>query len=126
MVFGHDSNRDGKLRDRCSIDIARKQMSAQDQLFFSMPKGPKSISSLAYFLLGSDDFRLLARVHYLSLLIWAIFVIPDAFEWSIFVTENVNGDIRRWRFGGGWCDYKDWSTTRSQAQTFLVCRQVRL
>lgn len=66
------------------IIIARKQMSAQDQLFFSMPKGPKSISSLAYFLLGSMIFGLLA----LSALSqpssdMGYFVIPDAFEWSI-------------------------------------------
>ncbi|KPL98684.1 Fe(3+)-hydroxamate ABC transporter permease FhuB [Vibrio splendidus] len=66
------------------IIIARKQMSAQDQLFFSMPKGPKSISSLAYFLLGSMIFGLLA----LSTLSqpssdMGYFVIPDAFEWSI-------------------------------------------
>ncbi|TWD42569.1 iron complex transport system permease protein [Vibrio crassostreae] len=66
------------------IIIARKQMSAQDQLFFSMPKGPKSISSLAYFLLGSMIFGLLA----LSTLSqpsadMGYFIIPDAFEWSI-------------------------------------------
>ncbi|MFA0191646.1 Fe(3+)-hydroxamate ABC transporter permease FhuB [Vibrio lentus] len=66
------------------IIIARKQMSAQDQLFFSMPKGPKSISSLAYLLLGSMIFGLLA----LSTLSqpssdMGYFVIPDAFEWSI-------------------------------------------
>ncbi|MCC4788355.1 Fe(3+)-hydroxamate ABC transporter permease FhuB [Vibrio splendidus] len=66
------------------IIIARKQMSAQDQLFFSMPKGPKSISSLAYFLLGTMIFGLLA----LSSLSqpssdMGYFVIPDAFEWSI-------------------------------------------
>lgn len=66
------------------IIIARKQMSAQDQLFFSMPKGPKSISSLAYFLLGLMIFGLLA----LSSLSqpssdMGYFVIPDAFEWSI-------------------------------------------
>ncbi|MFA0132534.1 Fe(3+)-hydroxamate ABC transporter permease FhuB [Vibrio splendidus] len=66
------------------IIIARKQMSAQDQLFFSMPKGPKSISSLAYFLLGLMIFGLFA----LSALSqpssdMGYFVIPDAFEWSI-------------------------------------------
>ncbi|WP_435249831.1 Fe(3+)-hydroxamate ABC transporter permease FhuB [Vibrio sp. nBUS_14] len=66
------------------IIIARKQMSAQDQLFFSMPKGPKSISSLAYFLLGTMIVGLLA----LSTLSqpssdMGYFVIPDAFEWSI-------------------------------------------
>ncbi|MEZ8852795.1 Fe(3+)-hydroxamate ABC transporter permease FhuB [Vibrio cyclitrophicus] len=66
------------------IIIARKQMSAQDQLFFSMPKGPKSISSLAYFLLGSMILGLLA----LSTLSqpssdMGYFVIPDVFEWSI-------------------------------------------
>ncbi|MFA0161392.1 Fe(3+)-hydroxamate ABC transporter permease FhuB [Vibrio splendidus] len=66
------------------IIIARKQMSAQDQLFFSMPKGPKSISSLAYFLLGTMIFGLFA----LSALSqpssdMGYFVIPDAFEWSI-------------------------------------------
>ena len=66
------------------IIIARKQMSAQDQLFFSMPKGPKSISPLAYFLLGAMIFGLLA----LSTLSQpssdiGYFIIPDAFEWSI-------------------------------------------
>ncbi|MGI9875915.1 Fe(3+)-hydroxamate ABC transporter permease FhuB [Vibrio chagasii] len=66
------------------IIIARKQMSAQDQLFFSMPKGPKSISPLAYFLLGTMIFGLLA----LSTLSqpssdMGYFIIPDAFEWSI-------------------------------------------
>ncbi|MEZ8784977.1 Fe(3+)-hydroxamate ABC transporter permease FhuB [Vibrio splendidus] len=66
------------------IIIARKQLSAQDQLFFSMPKGPKSISSLAYFLLGLMIFGLFA----LSALSqpssdMGYFVIPDAFEWSI-------------------------------------------
>ncbi|MFA0372633.1 iron chelate uptake ABC transporter family permease subunit, partial [Vibrio sp. 10N.222.54.F6] len=66
------------------IIIARKQTSAQDQLFFSMPKGPKSISSLAYFLLGSMILGLLA----LSTLSqpssdMGYFVIPDVFEWSI-------------------------------------------
>ncbi|MEZ9241010.1 Fe(3+)-hydroxamate ABC transporter permease FhuB [Vibrio splendidus] len=66
------------------IIIARKQMSAQDQLFFSMPKGPKSISSLVYFLLGLMIFGLFA----LSALSqpssdMGYFVIPDAFEWSI-------------------------------------------
>ncbi|CAK1731301.1 Fe(3+)-hydroxamate ABC transporter permease FhuB [Vibrio crassostreae] len=66
------------------IIIARKQMSAQDQLFFSMPKGPKFISSLAYFLLGTMILGLLA----LSTLSqpssdMGYFVIPDAFEWSI-------------------------------------------
>ncbi|WP_133152671.1 iron ABC transporter permease, partial [Vibrio sp. 10N.261.52.A1] len=66
------------------IIIARKQMSAQDQMFFSMPKGPRSISPLAYFLLGSMIFGLLA----LSTLSqpssdMGYFVIPDAFEWSI-------------------------------------------
>ncbi|WKY60492.1 Fe(3+)-hydroxamate ABC transporter permease FhuB [Vibrio sp. SNU_ST1] len=66
------------------IIIARKQMSAQDQLFFSMPKGPKFISPLAYFLLGTMIFGLLA----LSTLSqpssdMGYFVIPDAFEWSI-------------------------------------------
>ncbi|WP_172378890.1 Fe(3+)-hydroxamate ABC transporter permease FhuB [Vibrio sp. Vb339] len=66
------------------IIIARKQMSAQDQLFFSIPKGPKFISPLAYFLLGTMIFGLLA----LSTLSqpssdMGYFVIPDAFEWSI-------------------------------------------
>ncbi|TKF03529.1 Fe(3+)-hydroxamate ABC transporter permease FhuB [Vibrio kanaloae] len=66
------------------IIIARKQMSAQDQLFFSMPEGPKSISPLAYSLLGTMIFGLLA----LSTLSqpssdMGYFVIPDAFEWSI-------------------------------------------
>ncbi|MDA0383853.1 Fe(3+)-hydroxamate ABC transporter permease FhuB [Vibrio owensii] len=66
------------------IIIARKQMSAQDQMFFSMPKGPKSISSLAYFLLFIMIFGLLA----LSSLSqpasdMGYFAIPDAFEWSI-------------------------------------------
>ncbi|WP_122046289.1 Fe(3+)-hydroxamate ABC transporter permease FhuB [Vibrio atlanticus] len=66
------------------IIIARKQLSAQDQLFFSMPKGPKFISPLAYFLLGTMIFGLLA----LSTLTqpssdMGYFVIPDAFEWSI-------------------------------------------
>ncbi|MFV8411358.1 Fe(3+)-hydroxamate ABC transporter permease FhuB [Vibrio owensii] len=66
------------------IIIARKQMSAQDQMFFSMPKGPKSISSLAYFLLFIMIFGLLA----LSTLSqpasdMGYFTIPDAFEWSI-------------------------------------------
>lgn len=66
------------------IIIARKQLSAQDQLFFSMPKGPKFISPLAYFLLGTMIFGLLA----LSTLSQSssdigYFVIPDAFEWSI-------------------------------------------
>ncbi|MGR5000376.1 Fe(3+)-hydroxamate ABC transporter permease FhuB [Vibrio celticus] len=66
------------------IIIARKQLSAQDQLFFSMPKGPKFISPLAYFLLGTMIFGLLA----LSTLSqpssdMGYFVIPDAFEWSI-------------------------------------------
>lgn len=66
------------------IIIARKQMSAQDQIFFSMPKGPKSISSLAYFLLFIMIFGLLA----LSTLSqpasdMGYFTIPDAFEWSI-------------------------------------------
>jgi iron complex transport system permease protein len=66
------------------IIIARKQLSAQDQLFFSMPKGPKLISPLAYFLLGTMLFGLLA----LSTLSqpssdMGYFVIPDAFEWSI-------------------------------------------
>ncbi|NAZ46894.1 Fe(3+)-hydroxamate ABC transporter permease FhuB [Vibrio toranzoniae] len=66
------------------IIIARKQMSAQDQLFFSMPEGPKSISPLAYSLLGTMIFGLLA----LSSLSqpssdMGYFVIPDAFEWSI-------------------------------------------
>lgn len=66
------------------IIIARKQMSAQDQMFFSMPKGPKSISSLAYFLLFSMIFGLLA----LSTVSqpasdMGYFAIPDAFEWSI-------------------------------------------
>ncbi|MEZ8054680.1 MULTISPECIES: Fe(3+)-hydroxamate ABC transporter permease FhuB [Vibrio] len=66
------------------IIIARKQLSAQDQLFFSMPKGPKFISPLAYFLLGTVLFGLLA----LSTLSqpssdMGYFVIPDAFEWSI-------------------------------------------
>ncbi len=66
------------------IIIARKQMSAQDQLFFSMPKGPKSISPLAYFLLGAMISGLLA----LSALSqpssdMSYFIIPDAFEWSI-------------------------------------------
>ncbi|CAK3472179.1 ferric hydroxamate transport system permease protein [Vibrio crassostreae] len=66
------------------IIIARKQMSAQDQLFFSMPKGQKSISPLAYFLLGGMIFGLLA----LSTLLqpsadMGYFIIPDAFEWSI-------------------------------------------
>ncbi|MCZ4307512.1 Fe(3+)-hydroxamate ABC transporter permease FhuB [Vibrio atlanticus] len=66
------------------IIIARKQLSAQDQLFFSMPKGPKFISLLAYFLLGTMIFGLLA----LSTLSqpssdMGYFVIPDAFEWSI-------------------------------------------
>ncbi|MBT0342697.1 iron ABC transporter permease, partial [Vibrio campbellii] len=66
------------------IIIARKQMSAQDQMFFSMPKGPKSISSLAYFLLFIMIFGLLA----LSTLSQpasdlGYFTIPDAFEWSI-------------------------------------------
>ncbi|PTO83461.1 Fe(3+)-hydroxamate ABC transporter permease FhuB [Vibrio splendidus] len=66
------------------IIIARKQMSAQDQLFFSMPKGPKFISPVAYFLLGTMIFGLLA----LSSLSqpssdMGYFVIPDAFEWSI-------------------------------------------
>ena len=59
-------------------------MSAQDQLFFSMPEGPKSISPLAYSLLGTMIFGLLA----LSTLSqpssdMGYFVIPDAFEWSI-------------------------------------------
>ncbi|MGI9917180.1 Fe(3+)-hydroxamate ABC transporter permease FhuB [Vibrio owensii] len=66
------------------IIIARKQMSAQDQMFFSMPKGPKFISSLAYFLLFIMIFGLLA----LSTLSqpasdMGYFTIPDAFEWSI-------------------------------------------
>ncbi|MEZ8931542.1 MULTISPECIES: Fe(3+)-hydroxamate ABC transporter permease FhuB [unclassified Vibrio] len=66
------------------IIIARKQLSAQDQLFFSMPKGTKLISPLAYFLLGTMLFGLLA----LSTLSqpssdMGYFVIPDAFEWSI-------------------------------------------
>ncbi|MEZ8169374.1 Fe(3+)-hydroxamate ABC transporter permease FhuB [Vibrio tasmaniensis 1F-187] len=66
------------------IIIARKQLSAQDQLFFSMPKGPKFISPLAYFLLSTMIFGLLA----LSALSqpssdMGYFVIPDAFEWSI-------------------------------------------
>lgn len=66
------------------IIIARKQMSAQDQLFFSMPEGPKSISPLAYSLLGTMIFGLLV----LSSLSqpssdMGYFVIPDAFEWSI-------------------------------------------
>ncbi|WP_199455344.1 Fe(3+)-hydroxamate ABC transporter permease FhuB [Vibrio owensii] len=66
------------------IIIARKQMSAQDQMFFSMPKGPKSISSLAYCLLFIMIFGLLA----LSTLSqpasdMGYFTIPDAFEWSI-------------------------------------------
>ncbi|ARP40147.1 Fe(3+)-hydroxamate ABC transporter permease FhuB [Vibrio syngnathi] len=66
------------------IIIVRKQLSAQDQLFFSMPKGPKFISPLAYFLLGTMIFGLLA----LSTLSqpssdMGYFVIPDAFEWSI-------------------------------------------
>ncbi|UOE81981.1 Fe(3+)-hydroxamate ABC transporter permease FhuB [Vibrio splendidus] len=66
------------------IIIARKQLSAQDQLFFSMPKGPKFISPVAYFLLGTMIFGLLA----LSSLSqpssdMGYFVIPDAFEWSI-------------------------------------------
>ncbi|KIP77422.1 Fe3+-siderophore ABC transporter permease [Vibrio harveyi] len=66
------------------IIIARKQMSAQDQLFFSMPKGPKFISPLAYFLLGAMISGLLA----LSTLSqpssdMSYFIIPDAFEWSI-------------------------------------------
>ncbi|CAH7446547.1 Ferrichrome transport system permease protein fhuB (TC 3.A.1.14.3) [Vibrio chagasii] len=66
------------------IIIARKQLSAQDQLFFSMPKGPKFISPLAYFLLGTMILGLLA----LSTLSQpssdiGYFVIPDAFEWSI-------------------------------------------
>ncbi|MBE8576812.1 Fe(3+)-hydroxamate ABC transporter permease FhuB [Vibrio sp. OPT18] len=66
------------------IIIARKQLSAQDQLFFSMPKGPKFISPVAYFLLGTMIFGLLA----LSTLSqpssdMGYFVIPDAFEWSI-------------------------------------------
>ncbi|CDT37009.1 putative ABC-type Fe3+-siderophore transport system, permease component [Vibrio coralliirubri] len=66
------------------IIIARKQLSAQDQLFFSMPKGPKFISPLAYFLLGTMITGLLA----LSTLSqpssdMGYFVIPDAFEWSI-------------------------------------------
>ncbi|MEZ9954472.1 Fe(3+)-hydroxamate ABC transporter permease FhuB [Vibrio splendidus] len=66
------------------IIIARKQMSAQDQLFFSMPKGPKFISPVAYFLLGTMIVGLLA----LSSLSqpssdMGYFVIPDAFEWSI-------------------------------------------
>ncbi len=66
------------------IIIARKQMSAQDQMFFSMPKGPRSISSLAYFLLFIMIFGLLA----LSTLSqpasdMGYFTIPDAFEWSI-------------------------------------------
>ncbi|UPR49429.1 Fe(3+)-hydroxamate ABC transporter permease FhuB [Vibrio cyclitrophicus] len=66
------------------IIIARKQLSAQDQLFFSMPKGPKFISPLSYFLLGTMIFGLLA----LSSLSQpssdiGYFVIPDAFEWSI-------------------------------------------
>ncbi|MCX2790736.1 Fe(3+)-hydroxamate ABC transporter permease FhuB [Vibrio sp. Sgm 5] len=66
------------------IIIARKQMSAQDQLFFSMPKGPKFISPLAYFLLGAMISGLLA----LSALSqpssdMSYFIIPDAFEWSI-------------------------------------------
>ena len=66
------------------IIIARKQLSAQDQLFFSMPKGPKSISPVAYFLLGTMILGLLA----LSTLSqpssdMGYFVIPDAFEWSI-------------------------------------------
>ncbi|UIJ42243.1 Fe(3+)-hydroxamate ABC transporter permease FhuB [Vibrio kanaloae] len=66
------------------IIIARKQVSAQDQLFFSMPEGPKSISPLAYSLLGTMIFGLLA----LSTLSqpssdMGYFVIPDAFEWSI-------------------------------------------
>ncbi|CAH7015599.1 Ferrichrome transport system permease protein fhuB (TC 3.A.1.14.3) [Vibrio chagasii] len=66
------------------IIIARKQLSAQDQLFFSMPKGPKFISPVAYFLLGAMIFGLLA----LSTLSqpssdMGYFVIPDAFDWSI-------------------------------------------
>ncbi|CDT94419.1 putative ABC-type Fe3+-siderophore transport system, permease component [Vibrio coralliirubri] len=66
------------------IIIARKQMSAQDQLFFSMPKGSKFISPLAYFLLSTMILGLLA----LSTLSQpssdiGYFVIPDAFEWSI-------------------------------------------
>ncbi len=66
------------------IIIARKQLSAQDQLFFSMPKGPKFISPVAYFLLGTMIFGLLA----LSTLSqpssdMGYFVVPDAFEWSI-------------------------------------------
>ena len=66
------------------IIIARKQLSAQDQLFFSMPKGPKSISPVAYFLWGTMILGLLA----LSTLSqpssdMGYFVIPDAFEWSI-------------------------------------------
>ncbi|WP_038865301.1 Fe(3+)-hydroxamate ABC transporter permease FhuB [Vibrio jasicida] len=66
------------------IIIARKQMSAQDQLFFSMSKGPKFISPLAYFLLGAMISGLLA----LSALSqpssdMSYFIIPDAFEWSI-------------------------------------------
>ncbi|MFA0114172.1 Fe(3+)-hydroxamate ABC transporter permease FhuB [Vibrio sp. 10N.261.46.E11] len=66
------------------IIIARKQLSAQDQLFFSMPKGPKFISPVAYFLLGTMIFGLFA----LSALSqpssdMSYFVIPDAFEWSI-------------------------------------------
>lgn len=66
------------------IIIARKQMSAQDQLFFSMPKGPRSISPLAYFLVGTMIFALLV----LSTMSqpasdMGYFVIPDSFEWSI-------------------------------------------
>ncbi|PFG58001.1 iron complex transport system permease protein [Vibrio sp. ES.051] len=66
------------------IMIARKQMSAQDQLFFSMPKGPKSISTFAYVLLCTIIFGLLVlSVFSQPSSNMSYFVVPGTFEWSI-------------------------------------------
>ena len=66
------------------ILIARKQLTAQDQMFFSMPKGARQTGAKVYLaigtvmlvLLGLSSFsHPLSSEHY--------FQIPDAFEWSI-------------------------------------------
>ncbi|MGF1764514.1 Fe(3+)-hydroxamate ABC transporter permease FhuB [Aliivibrio kagoshimensis] len=66
------------------IIIARKQMSAQDQLFFSMPKGLKEISPLASLVL----IAMLGGLIMLSVFSqpssgMGYFGFPDTFEWSI-------------------------------------------
>jgi iron complex transport system permease protein len=66
------------------ILIARKQLTAQDQMFFSMPKGAKETSARIYVMIGAIMLALIglsAFSHPLSTEHY--FQFPDAFEWSI-------------------------------------------